>query len=264
MSLEKADMGRPGIVVVTGAASGIGLATARLLAAEGWPVAMLDRDEAALAREAAALGPAVTRRRLDVTDEAGVRAAIDAVAAGGPIAGLVNSAGIAADIPLERTNAELFRRILDVNVIGSFLVGQAVAAAMEKTGGGSIVNIASVSGMRGNLGRTAYGASKGAVITMTKVWAAELAERGIRVNAVSPGPVDTPMVAAMHTSAERESWMVHVPLGRYARPEEIASGIVFLVDGERSSYVTGHVLAIDGGFTGGGTIRPPREAGAPR
>ena len=253
-------MPKNGIVVVTGAASGIGLATASLLAAEGWRVAMLDRDEGALAREASALGDGVLHRALDVTDEASVKEAIAAIAAEGPIAGLVNSAGIAADIPLEQTSVELFRRILDVNVIGSFLVGQAVAAAMETTGGGSIVNIASVSGMRGNLGRTAYGASKGAVITMTKVWAAELAERGIRVNAVSPGPVDTPMVEAMHTSAEREAWMVHVPLGRYAKPDEIASGIVFLLDGERSSYVTGHVLAIDGGFTGGGTIRPRRTA----
>ena len=251
-----------GIVIVTGAASGIGLATARRLHADGWPVAMLDRDEAALGREAAVLGSAL-HRPLDVTDEAAVKAAIAAIAAEGRIAGLVNSAGIAANIPLEETTVELFRRILDINVIGSFLVGQAVAAEMERTGGGSIVNIASVSGMQGNTGRTAYGASKGAVITMTKVWAVELAERGIRVNAVSPGPVDTPMVEALHTSAERDSWLVHVPLRRYSQPEEIASVIAFLIDGEQSSYVTGHVLAIDGGFVSGGNIRPMITTASP-
>jgi NAD(P)-dependent dehydrogenase (short-subunit alcohol dehydrogenase family) len=249
-------MSDKGTVIVTGAASGIGLAAARRLAAGGWRVAMLDRDAAALGREAAAIGGTTIHRPLDVTDEAGVKEVVAAIAAEGPIVGLVNSAGIAADIPLEQTSVELFRRILDINVIGSFLLGQAVAAAMERTGGGSIVNIASVSGMQGNMGRTAYGASKGAVITMTKVWAVELAERGIRVNAVSPGPVDTPMVQAMHTSAERDAWMVHVPLRRYSQPDEIASGIAFLIDGQQSSYVTGHVLAIDGGFASGGTIRP--------
>jgi NAD(P)-dependent dehydrogenase (short-subunit alcohol dehydrogenase family) len=257
-------MSDKGIVIVTGAASGIGLASARRLAGGGWRVAMLERDEAALAREAAALGGGILQRPLDVTDEAGVKAAVAAVAAEGRIAGLVNSAGIAANIPLEETTVELFRRILDVNVIGSFLVGQAVAAEMAKTGGGSIVNIASVSGMQGNVGRTAYGASKGAVITMTKVWAVELAERGIRVNAVSPGPVDTPMVEALHTTAERDTWLTHVPLRRYSKPEEIASGIAYLIDGEQSSYVTGQVLAIDGGFSTGGTIRPMTSTASPQ
>jgi NAD(P)-dependent dehydrogenase (short-subunit alcohol dehydrogenase family) len=163
-------------------------------------------------------------------------------------------------VPLADTTVELFRRILDINVIGSFLLGRACAAHMAKRGGGSIVNIASVSGIQGNLGRTAYGASKGAVITMTKVWAAELAESGIRVNAVAPGPVETPMVKAVHSSAGREAWLSHLPLRRYAEPEEIASGIAFLIDGEQSSYVTGHILAIDGGFSSGGTIRPMERA----
>ncbi len=256
-------MAKAGTVIVTGAASGIGLATTRRLVGDGWRVAMLDRDAVALEREAAAFGGSVLHRPLDVTDEPAAKTVIAAIAAEGAIAGLVNSAGIAANIPLELTTTELFRRILDINVIGSFLVGQAVAAEMEKTGGGSIVNIASVSGMQGNMGRTAYGASKGAVITMTKVWAVELAERGIRVNAVSPGPVDTPMVEALHTAAERDAWLVHVPLRRYSKPEEIAAGIAFLVDGEQSSYVTGHVLAIDGGFSSGGTIRPMVTTASP-
>lgn len=250
-------MADKGLVIVTGAGSGIGFATARRLASDGWPVALLDRDADALDRATHQLsGSDVTGHALDVADEGAVSAVMNEIGAGRPVVGLVNSAGIASDVSLANTEVAQFRRILDVNVIGTFLLARAVAPRMREAGGGSIVNIASVSGMRGNLGRTAYGASKGAVITMTMVWAAELAESGIRVNAVSPGPVETPMVKAVHTSASRETWLTHLPLGRYAEPEEIASGIAFLIDGTQSSYVTGHVLAIDGGFVSGGTIRP--------
>ncbi len=188
-----------GWVVVTGGASGIGLASAQRLARIGWSVALLDREAEALQRAAAAVGPGTSTHVVDVTDEAGIAAALTAI--GGPIRGLVNSAGIAANLPLAETSAELFRKILDVNVVGSFLVAQAVVPFMEKAGGGAIVNIASVSGIQGNMGRSAYGASKGAVVTMTKVMAVELAERRIRVNAVAPGPVDTPMIQAIHDKA---------------------------------------------------------------
>lgn len=256
-------MAQPGIVIVTGAASGIGFAAARRLARDGWRVALLDRDAAGLERARVEIGPDLASTRpLDVTDEAAVAAAVDTIAAEGPVAGLVNSAGIAADVPLGDTTVELFRRILDINVIGSFLLARAAVPHMRSAGGGSVVNIASVSGIRGNMGRTAYGASKGAVITMTKVMAIELAESGVRVNAVAPGPVDTPMVKAVHTSVSREAWLRHVPLRRYSEPDEIASGIAFLIDPAQSSYVTGHVLAIDGGFTAGGTVRPMRDAGS--
>ena len=250
-------MGGRGIVLITGGASGIGYAAARRLRRHGWPVALLDRDEGALSRAAAGLGGSdVSIHPLDVTDEAAVDAAISRVASRGEIHGLVNSAGIAADIPLADTTVALFRRILDVNVVGSFLTVRALVPHLEARGGGSIVNVASVSGIQGNMGRTAYGASKGAVVTMTKVMAVELAASGIRVNAVAPGPVDTPMVEAMHTTAERETWTSRVPLRRYATPDEIAAGIAYLLDDAQSSFVTGHVLAIDGGFLAGGTIRP--------
>jgi NAD(P)-dependent dehydrogenase (short-subunit alcohol dehydrogenase family) len=189
-------------VFVTGGASGIGLAAARQLAADGWSVALADRDAAGLERAEAELadwGERVVRLALDVTDEAAVAAAVvEAAARIGPLKGVVNSAGIAQNKPFDEITAAEFRRILDVNVVGSFLVARAAVAAMRATGGGAIVNIASISGMRGNLGRTAYGASKGGVITMTQVMAVELARDGIRVNAVSPGPVDTPMVRALH------------------------------------------------------------------
>jgi NAD(P)-dependent dehydrogenase (short-subunit alcohol dehydrogenase family) len=243
-----------GWVVVTGGASGIGQASAQRLARAGWSVALFDREAEALARAAALVGPGTSTHAVDVTDEAGIKAALTAI--GGPIRGLVNSAGIAANTPLAGTSADLFRRILDVNVVGSFLMVQQAVPYMERVGGGAVVNLASVSGLQGNLGRTAYGASKGAVVTMTKVMAVELAEAGIRVNAVAPGPVDTPMIQAMHDQAERDLWLTHVPMRRYAKPDEIAGAVAYLLDPDLSSYVTGHILAVDGGFTAGGTIKP--------
>lgn len=249
--------GARGWVVVTGGASGIGQASAVRLARAGWSVALFDREAAALARAAELVGPGTSTHEVDVTDEAAIAAALTAL--GGPIRGLVNSAGIAANTPLGDTTADLFRRILDVNVVGSFLMVQQIAPYMEKAGGGSIVNVASVSGIQGNMGRTAYGASKGAVVTMTKVMAVELAASRIRVNAVAPGPVDTPMIQVLHSQAERDLWLTHVPMRRYATPDEIAGGIAYLLDEDLASYVTGHILAIDGGFTSGGTIRPLAE-----
>jgi NAD(P)-dependent dehydrogenase (short-subunit alcohol dehydrogenase family) len=123
-----------------------------------------------------------------------------------------------------------------------------------RAAGGAIVNIASVSGLRGNIGRTAYGASKGAVVTMTQVMAVELAPDNIRVNAIAPGPVETAMVRAMHTSEARQNWLTRVPQRRYGEPQEIARAAAFLLDEEQSSYVTGHVLAVDGGFLAGGLL----------
>ena len=153
---------------VTGGASGIGLKAARRLLTEGWRVAIADHDAAALERAAAEFadaGDRLVRLALDVTDEAAVEAAVvEAAARIGPLKGVVNSAGIAQDKPFGETSAAEFRRILDVNVVGSFLVARAAVKAMAAAGGGAIVNLASISGLRGNLGRTVYGASKGGVI----------------------------------------------------------------------------------------------------
>ncbi len=141
-----------------------------------------------------------------------------------------------------------------MNVVGTFIVARAAARIMKDRCGGAIVNLSSVSGLRGSKGRSAYGASKGAVAVLTQVMATDLARYGIRVNAVAPGPVDTAMVKAMHTDADRALWARHIPMRRYAEPDEIAAVIELLLDGTRSGYMTGAVVPVDGGFAGAGII----------
>ena len=241
--------------IVTGGASGIGLATVERLIAAGWRVGALDRDEAALVRLAAAHGERVRVDTLDVTDEAAADAAVVAMArAFGRLDGLVNSAGIGLDRPALDTSVAEFRKVLDINATGTFIVSRAAARIMKEQGSGAIVNLASIAGMRGSKGRAAYGASKGAVITLTQVMAVDLARYGIRVNAVAPGPVDTPLVQAIHTPAVRRSYLHHTPMRRYASADEIAAAIVFLLDGAQSSYITGAILPVDGGFAGAGMM----------
>ena len=243
-------------VIITGAASGIGLACAEHQLSLGWRVVLVDRDAAALekARDSLARPQETLSFCLDVADEAAVGAAISDAGKTAPIRGLINSAAIGADRRFEETSVESFRRILDVNVVGSFIVARAAVGAMREAGGGAIVNLASVSGLRGNIGRTAYGASKGAVITMTQVMAVELASANIRVNAIAPGPVETAMVRAMHTPEARQNWLHRVPQRRYGEPREIARAAAFLLDDAQSAYITGHVLAVDGGFLAGGLL----------
>lgn len=244
------------IAIITGGLSGIGAAIAERLATEGAKVIAAD-----IATKASALDPAsrIAPLRVDVSDPASAAALAETVrAAHGRIDFLVQSAGIAQDVPLFDTTPEQFDRIMAINLRGSFLIAQAVARVMVAQGGGSIVNIASVSGMRGNVGRVAYGASKGGVIVMSQVMAAELAASGVRVNVIAPGPIETPLAAQVHDETIREVWNSLVPMRRYGTPEEIAGAAAFLCS-EDAGYITGHVLAVDGGFIAAGIQRQPQR-----
>lgn len=250
------------VAVVTGAASGIGLATAHILLDQGWHVVGIDLNATAIAAAEAELQPHARRFRLvqgDVTDEARIAAIVAETERVGPIRGLVTCAGIARDTAFLETTPDHFRKIYDVNVVGTFIIARAAATAMRASGGGAIVTIASISGMTGNLGRAAYGSSKGAIVNLTRIMAVELAAYGIRVNAVAPGPVDTPMVALVHSSASRAQWSERTLLKRYGTPAEIGEAVAFLLDEKRASYITGQILAVDGGFMAGGLIRGGQE-----
>jgi len=245
-------------ILVTGGASGIGRATVEAVLAKGWKAIVTDRDSVNLNVLRQTLKPAagkVVYEQLDVADEAAVIAAVARLdAESGPIGGVVNSAGIGRDVPALETSADLFREILGVNLIGTFVVSREVARLMRSRGSGSIVNIASVSALRGIMGRAAYGASKGGVITLTKVMAVELAPFGIRVNAIAPGPIETPMALDMHTAEVRAGWLATVPQSRYGLPKEVASAAVFLLNEAESSFVTGQTLTVDGGFSIAGIL----------
>ena len=251
-------------VLVTGGASGIGLAVVEAILAEGWRVVVADLDQESLSRCRSSLGAhngRVRYEQMNVADEDAVVTAIAACEAEfGPLTGVVNSAGIGRDVPALDTSADLFRKMLEVNLIGSFVVSREAARHMRERGAGSIVNIASVSGIMGNKGRVAYGASKGGVITMTKVMAVELAALGIRVNAIAPGPIETPLVQEIHTPEVRAAWMATVPQRRYGSAAEIAGAAIFLLDDRKSSYVTGQTICVDGGFTAAGIIGKPSAA----
>jgi NAD(P)-dependent dehydrogenase (short-subunit alcohol dehydrogenase family) len=251
-------MSQPKTALVTGAARGIGLATAKRFLADGWRVALLDIDGENLQRTCAALAkPDVTLAlTCDVADAAGVARAIDQIKERfARLDALVNNAGIAIFKPILDVTYEDWQRVLAVNLTGPFLVTQAAAPLMRDSGGGAIVNITSISGLRASTLRTAYGTSKAGLAHLTKQQAAELASLGIRVNAVAPGPVDTAMAKAVHTPEIRADYHNHMPLNRYGLEEELAEAIYFLCS-DRSSYITGQVLAVDGGFEATGIGLP--------
>lgn len=239
-------------VLVTGGASGIGLEIARLLNDRGWRVYLVDRNADALADACRAI-PIDPAQAIacSVTDEKEVASAIE-TAARAPLRAVINSAGIAIDRPAVETSVDDFRRILDVNLTGTFIVCREAARHWLATATpGAIVNISSVSGLVGNKGRAAYGASKGAVNLLTYILATELGQDGIRVNAIAPGAIDTPLSRAVHTDDVRAQWHERIPQRRYGSSREIAASAAFLIS-EEASYINGQVLAVDGGFVNAG------------
>lgn len=236
------------VAVITGAARGQGEAEARLFVAEGARVLLADiRDEEGEA-VAAELGDAAAYVHLDVTDEDQWAAAIaHAEERFGPVSVLVNNAGILHFKAIDQTDPEDFDRVVRVNVHGVFLGIRAVTPSMVRAGGGSIVNISSTAGLQGLPYLGAYVASKWAVRGLTKTAAMDLGPKGIRVNSVHPGGIDTPMVAGTPSDAP---FYKRLPVPRMGRPEEAARVVLFLASDE-SSYVTGAELAVDGGATCG-------------
>lgn len=234
--------------LITGAARGIGLATVQRFLKEGWRVVGMDNQAdtlggafRALASNHAHAMPGDVSSHDDVMQV--VEATIDQF---GTIDCLVNNAGVADFAPAAEHDYALWRHVMSINLDGPFLMTQAVVAHMRKTGG-SIVNVTSISGLRASTMRVAYGTSKAALAHLTKQFAAEYGEYGIRVNAVAPGPVETAMATKVHTPQVRQAYYDVMPIARHAEERELANAIWFLASDE-ASFITGHVLAVDGGF----------------
>jgi NAD(P)-dependent dehydrogenase (short-subunit alcohol dehydrogenase family) len=255
------------VALITGAARGIGLAVARRFLADGFDVALLDIEGDLLAKSASALAKpdATLAVTCDVSDANAVASAVSKVERRfGRLDVLVNNAGVAVFAPLMETSDADWSRVLAVNLTGPFLCTKAAVPLMRQHGGSAIVNITSISGLRASTLRSAYGSSKAGLAHLTKQLAVELAELGIRVNGVAPGPVDTAMAKAVHSAEIRADYHDAIPLNRYGLEEELAEAIFFLCS-DRASYITGQILAVDGGFDAAGiglpTLRGQRRNG---
>jgi NAD(P)-dependent dehydrogenase (short-subunit alcohol dehydrogenase family) len=250
------------VALVTGAGSGLGRAIALRLAGEGASVLALDLQPEGLAATASAAAGAPGRilsHVLDLTDNAALDRFFAGLGGSSRLDILVNNAGIGQQTPFLAMSRQEWDRVLAVNLTAVFELTQRAArlmlAAMEagRQPGGRIVNIASITGLRGLSGRTAYATSKGGLISFTETLAVELGPLGITVNAVAPGPVDTALTRRVHTQATREAYRRAIPLARYGTPEEIAGAVAYLCSPD-AAYVNGHTLPVDGGFTSAGMI----------
>ncbi len=237
------------VALVTGASRGIGRAIALALAKRGATVVAAARGDNArpVVDEIAALGRTAEAVSLDVTDAAAVEAAVAGVLERhGRIDVLVSNAGITRDQLLLRMKRDDWDAVLATNLTASFTICQAVLRPMLKQRGGRIVAISSVVGQMGNAGQANYAASKAGLIGFCKSMAREVASRGITVNVVAPGLIETDMTRAQ-TGASREDWAERIPLGRLGTPDDVAHAVCFLASDE-ASYITGHVLAVNGGM----------------
>ncbi|MBV8612169.1 MAG: glucose 1-dehydrogenase [Acetobacteraceae bacterium] len=235
------------VVLISGGARGQGAAEARMIVAEGGRVVIGDVLDAEGQRLAGELGDSAVFLRQDVTEEADWARAVEAAERLGGLRGMVNNAGIYVPATLLETDQALFERHMRINQLGCFLGMKAVAGAMERAGGGSIVNISSVAGLRGSPGAIAYSATKWALRGMTKAAAIELAPHGIRVNSVHPGPIDTEMLK-VRTPEQNARRVQQVPMLRMGTAEEVARLVLFLLSDD-SAYITGAEVSIDGGVS---------------
>lgn len=237
------------VAVITGSARGIGQATALKFADEGAKVVVCDLDSKgvdALVAQIGSRGGKATGFAVDVTDKGSIAAMVEgAMAIYGRIDVLVNNAGIVADAQFRKMTDDQFDRVIDVNLKGTYNCTRAVVDIMVAQGSGVILNASSVVGLYGNFGQTNYAASKFGVIGMAKTWARELGRKGIRANAVCPGFVETPILGTIPDKV-LQAMVERVPLGRLAKPEEIANTYAFLASDE-ASYINGAVIEVSGG-----------------
>ncbi|WP_059103127.1 3-oxoacyl-[acyl-carrier-protein] reductase [Shouchella shacheensis] len=235
------------VALITGAARGIGAATAKTFAKEGATLILTDLQAELLSELEAELHACEVKTVVaNVTSREDIQALFkETLESYGRIDAVINNAGITADATLAKMSEEQWDQVIDINLKGVFNVGQAAAAVMKEQNGGVILNAASVVGLYGNFGQTNYAASKGGVISMTKTWAKELGRYGIRVNAIAPGFIATPMTAKMPAKV-LEMMKEQSPLGVMGRPEDVANAYAFLASDE-AAFITGTVLSVDGG-----------------
>jgi NAD(P)-dependent dehydrogenase (short-subunit alcohol dehydrogenase family) len=240
-------------VIVTGAGSGIGRAIAVAFAAEGGKIGVLDRDEDAAQATAALIGSNAHAVACDIADGAAVARAFELVeSVFGAVTVLVNNAGVGDRRPFLELDVAAWRRVIDVNLTGAFICAHAFVSQLAQAGiAGCIINIASVAGEVAVPNHVAYVASKHGVVGLTKAMALDCARLGVRVNAIAPGSVETPLTASLlaHPEARTRIGKTH-PIGRWAQPEEIAKLAIFLAS-EDASFMTGAIVPIDGGFLAG-------------